>query len=55
LETEEETGALGAWYGERERFAPAVLAHAGPEFERGRAEGRLLSLENAVREALNVA
>jgi predicted ATPase len=55
LETEEETGALGAWYGERERFAPAVLAHAGPEFERGRAEGRLLSVENAVREALNEA
>jgi predicted ATPase len=55
LEAEEEGGALGAWYGQRERFAPAVLAHAGPEFDRGRAEGRLLSLETAVREALNDA
>jgi predicted ATPase len=53
VEAEEEGGALGAWYGQRERFAPAVLAQAGPEFERGRAEGRLLSLETAVREALN--
>jgi predicted ATPase len=53
VEAEEESGALGAWYGERERFAPAILAHAGPEFERGRAEGRILSLEAAVREASN--
>jgi predicted ATPase len=53
VEAEEEGGALGAWYGQRERFAPAVLANAGPEFERGRAEGRLLSLEAAVGEALN--
>jgi hypothetical protein len=55
VEAEEESGALGAWYGQRERFAPAVLAHAGLEFERGRAEGRLLALETAVREALNKA
>jgi hypothetical protein len=52
VEAEEESGALGAWYGQRERFAPAILAHAGPNFERGRAEGRILSLEAAVREAL---
>jgi hypothetical protein len=55
VEAEEESGALGAWYGERDRFAPAVLAHAGPEFERGRSEGRLLSLETAVRAALDAA
>jgi hypothetical protein len=53
VEAEEESGALGAWYGERDRFAPAILAHAGPEFERTRAEGRSLSLETAVRAALN--
>jgi predicted ATPase/class 3 adenylate cyclase len=53
VEAEEESGALGAWYGQRERFAPAILACAGPELERGRAAGRLLSLEGAVREALN--
>jgi predicted ATPase/class 3 adenylate cyclase len=55
VEAEEETGALGAWYGQRDRFAPAILAHTGPEFERARAEGRLLSLETAVHEALNDA
>jgi hypothetical protein len=55
VEAEEEGGALGAWYDQRERFAPAILAHAGPEFERARAEGRLLALETAVHEALNDA
>jgi predicted ATPase len=55
VEAEEEGGALGAWYDQRERFAPAILAHAGPEFERARAEGRLLSLETVVHEALNDA
>ena len=55
VEAEEESGALGAWYGQRERFAPAILAHEGPAFDRGRAEGRLCSLETAVGEALNVS
>jgi predicted ATPase len=52
VEAEEEGGALGAWYGERERFAVHVLAQVGPEFERGREEGRRLSLDEAVEEAL---
>ena len=52
VEAEEEGGALGAWYGERERFAVPVLAHTGPDFERGREQGRKLSLEEAVDEAL---
>jgi predicted ATPase len=55
VEAEEASGALGAWYGERGRFAPAILAHAGPEFERARAEGRLLSLDTAVGVALGEA
>jgi predicted ATPase len=52
LEAEEERGPVGAWDVERERFAQPVLAHTGPEFERGRAEGRELELDAAVAEAL---
>ena len=52
VEAEEEGGALGAWYDQREKFAVPVLAHAGPEFERGHAEGRKLSLDEAVEQAL---
>jgi tetratricopeptide (TPR) repeat protein len=55
VEAEEESGALGAWYDQRERFAPTILAHADAEFERGRAQGRLLALETAVREGLDDA
>jgi hypothetical protein len=43
---------MGAWAKERERLGGPVLAHAGPDFERGRERGRLLELEEAVELAL---
>jgi predicted ATPase/class 3 adenylate cyclase len=52
LETEEERGIVGQWESERELYAAPVLAHAGGEFERGRSEGRRLSLDDAVAVAL---
>ena len=52
VEAEEETGSLGAWYGERARFSEPLLTYEGPEFERGREEGRRLSLDEAVAAAL---
>jgi hypothetical protein len=48
LEREEERGPVGQWEAEREQYAVAVLARAGPEFERGLEEGRRLSLDAAV-------
>jgi predicted ATPase len=52
LEAEEERGPVGQWETERESFAARVLAPTGAELERGLAEGRRLSLEAAVEEAL---
>ncbi len=52
LEAEEERGTVGQWEGERELYADAVLAHASDDFERGRARGTRLSLDDAVRFAL---
>jgi hypothetical protein len=43
---------VGQWESEREKYAEAVLAVDGPEFERAREEGRRLSFEAAVSEAL---
>ena len=52
VEAEEETGSLGAWYGERARFAEPLAAFGGPQFDKGREEGRRLSLDEAVAAAL---
>jgi predicted ATPase len=52
LETEEGLGPVGQWESERETFAARVLAGGGPELERGLEEGRRLSLDAAVAEAL---
>jgi predicted ATPase/class 3 adenylate cyclase len=52
IETEEARGPVGQWEGEREEFATAVLAAAGPEFERGRVAGRGLTLDEVVDYAL---
>jgi predicted ATPase/class 3 adenylate cyclase len=54
VEAEESAGGLGAWYGERERFAGPLLSHAGEAFDRGRDEGHRLSLDEAVSYALSV-
>jgi predicted ATPase len=52
IEAEEAESALGAWANERERLGAPVLAHAGSEFERGRALGREAGLDTAVQRAL---
>jgi predicted ATPase/class 3 adenylate cyclase len=52
VEAEEQRGRIGQWEDERESFERQVLAHAGPEFERGLELGRKLSLEEAVERAL---
>ncbi len=52
VEAEEERGPTGAWAHDRAPFEEAVLTRAGPELEAGRAEGRTLSLDQAVEQAL---
>jgi hypothetical protein len=52
IEAEEERSSMRAWAKERERLAAPVLAHAGPEFEEGRAQGREVGLDGAVERAL---
>jgi predicted ATPase len=52
VEAEEARGPIGAWENERDRFERPVLAHAGPELEGGRGEGRRLRLNEAVDSAL---
>jgi predicted ATPase len=52
IEAEEARAPLGGWVTERAEYEAAVMEHAGPGFERGRREGRQLSLEQAVESAL---
>jgi predicted ATPase len=52
VEAEEARGPIGQWEMVREDYARHVFAHAGPELENALAEGRRLSLERAVSEAL---
>jgi predicted ATPase/class 3 adenylate cyclase len=58
IEAEEQRGPLGhrprmaLWEHEREKFAPIVLADPGPELEEGLKAGRILTLDQAVDEAL---
>ncbi len=52
VEAEEERSPLGLWEQMRQRHVEVVLAHEGPELDRGRAEGRRLALEDAIDEAL---
>jgi hypothetical protein len=54
VEADELRGPIGAWENERERYEQAILRAADPELERGREEGRRLSLEEAVAVALSV-
>ena len=53
IEAEERRGAIGQWEDEREEYERVVLAHGGPELERGREAGRQLSLDEAVETALS--
>ena len=43
---------IGQWEGEREKYAAAIVTER-PDFERGRSEGRRLSLDEAVEYALD--
>ena len=54
VEAEEAREPIGAWENERHRFAAVVLAREGPEFERGRADGRAMPLDEAVGYALSI-
>jgi tetratricopeptide (TPR) repeat protein len=52
VEAEEERAPVGQWEAERQEYADGVFAADGAEFERAREDGRRLSLEAAVSEAL---
>ena len=55
LEAEAERAPLGQWEIEKEEYANGVLVAHGAEFDRAYAQGRALSLEAAVAEALRGA
>ncbi|MDQ2980702.1 MAG: hypothetical protein M3R26_00010 [Actinomycetota bacterium] len=55
LEAEAERAPVGQWEAEREKYAERVLASGGPELESAREEGRRLSFEAAISEALENA
>jgi ATP/maltotriose-dependent transcriptional regulator MalT len=48
IEDEQAGAPLGGWRRHRDAFERRVLELAGPEFERGRAEGRAWTLDDAV-------
>jgi predicted ATPase len=52
IEAEEGRSSMGAWAKERDRLGAPVLAHEGPDLERGRQQGKLLSLDEGVAAAL---
>jgi predicted ATPase len=54
VEGEAERGRIGQWESEREEYAGHLFAVAGPEFERARAEGQTMSLDEAVEYALSL-
>jgi hypothetical protein len=55
IEHEDAVAPLGGWRRHREACEARILEADGAEFERGRAEGRSLSLEEAVAMALGGA
>jgi predicted ATPase len=52
VEAEEERARIGQWEAERDFYADRVLQEPNEAFERGRAEGRLMRLSDAVEYAL---
>lgn len=52
IEAEEARSPAGQWAGVRAEYADALLSVAGPEFESGRAEGRRVTLVEAIEYAL---
>jgi hypothetical protein len=55
VEAEAERAPLGQWEIEKEEYANGVIVAHGAEFDRAYAQGRALSLEAAVAEALRAA
>jgi hypothetical protein len=55
LEAEAERAPLGQWESEKEEYANGVLVAHGAEFDLAYAQGRALSLDAAVAEALRAA
>jgi hypothetical protein len=53
VEAEEARAPVGQWEDERETYAERVLGGGGPQLEHSRVEGRGLSFERAVDEALS--
>jgi predicted ATPase len=53
VEAESERTRIGQWEQERDDYAARLAGTAGPEFERGRADGRRFSLDEAVACALD--
>jgi tetratricopeptide (TPR) repeat protein len=52
VEAEAERGRIGIWEAHREEYEDHILVAAGPEFEAGRADGRRMTLDEAVAYAL---
>jgi tetratricopeptide (TPR) repeat protein len=52
VEVEERRGRIGQWEAERDVYAARVLEYEGEAFERGRVEGRRMTLSDAVEYAL---
>jgi tetratricopeptide (TPR) repeat protein len=52
IETESARASIGQWELAREEYEAHLLVVAGPDFDRGRAEGASLTLDGAVEEAL---
>jgi len=50
IEAEEEVAPIGQWPAQRAEYEAAVRGTGGPQFERGREQGRLLSLVESVDE-----
>ena len=55
VEAEEQRGRIGQWEDERDTYETHILVHAGPDFARGREEGRRLSLDEAVERTLAIS
>jgi hypothetical protein len=47
IESEEERGPIGQWPGHRDAYMALIRVADGPEFERARQEGTLLTLAEA--------
>ena len=48
IEAEEELAPIGQWPAQRPEYEAAIRGAGGPDFERGRGQGRLLTLPEAV-------